>query len=1016
MKHFFLSNFNKIKSLRLALNPIKKQISVYSVVGCRKKRSGPRSGIFFLLCVVTVLAVCGSASEARTVRVGLYQNKPKVFVDESGHASGIFVDILNEIAKREGWTLSYVRCEWSECLHALEEGRIDLMPDVAYSQVRDEKYDFHKVPVADSWSQVYSRHGVPISRLSDLDGRRIALLEDSIQQASLKQTVNGYGYDITVVSVKSFENAFKLVRDGSADAAITNHFFGDYLYQDYGLEKTPIVLNVVSLFYATAEGRNSDLLEAIDRDLDIFIKEPNSVYYKSLSRWSEKPAKRVVPRYFFWVIGLIGGLLIFAFGFIQLLRRQVAVKTKNLMQANEELKNHRENLEKLVAERTSELEVKNQQLISYIAERKQAEVALIESEERYRVLFESSQDAIMTLAPPLWKFTKANSATLKMFGAKNESEFASLSPWELSPEKQADGRSSQDKAKEMIEIAMRDGSNYFEWTHKKLNDEEFSATVLLTRAVIGEETMLQATVRDISGQKRIEESLKRSEEQFRLAFESTKDAIFWADADTGIIIKCNKSAERLLERPREEIVGQHHKILHPPNNISMHEEMFKNHVDQNGAKDAEAEIITKSGKTVPVHISSTVVSIAGRKINQGMFRDVSDIKRAQTEKETLQAQLHQSQKMEAIGQLSGGIAHDFNNILAVIIGTADQVMKDLPETGPSRKHMDRISRVAKRAKDLTLNLLTFARKEKLHVRSIQTDDLIQELVDLLKRSLSKKVRINTNCSNSMFPICVDANQMVQALLNVCMNAADAMPEGGTLSITCDMVMLEGNECKKLSGIAPGRYSRIIIADTGSGMTDDVKEQLFNPFFTTKERGKGTGLGLTITLGIVQSHGGAISVDSEAGKGTKMVIYLPVVEDQNAVKAKPCFEEIIPAASGTILVIDDDSDFLDMTTEILQSNNFCVIPALGPAMAIELFRKHQTDIELVVLDMVMPEMSGDEVFRVLRQMKSDIKVLVCSGYSKDGRAGQILSEGAIGFLQKPFDSENLLRIVSEILNQ
>ena len=428
----------------------------------------------------------------------------------------------------------------------------------------------------------------------------------------------------------------------------------------------------------------------------------------------------------------------------------------------------------------------------------------------------------------------------------------------------------------------------------------------------------------------------------------------------------------------------------------------------------EVEHYHKDGHGFPLSVAANVVKIDGVPHFLGFHRDISDIKNAHAEREALLQQLHQSQKMEAIGQLAGGIAHDFNNILAVILGTADQVLKSLPETGQSRKHLERITRVANRAKDLTLHLLTFARKEKLDIRSIRVDELIEELIDLLKRSLSKNIRIHSDCSSCNSRVSMDMNQMVQALLNVCLNAADAMIEGGTLTINCIEASLDMKECGKLPGIAPGRYSRIVIIDNGTGMPEDVKEQIFTPFFTTKERGKGTGLGLPIALGIVQSHGGAIAIDSAPGKGTRVEIYMPVSEKPAAIQATPAVEEQRPAARGTILVVDDDRDFLDMTAEILQDKGFIVIPAFGPARAIELFRRFETKTDLVILDMMMPEMGGEEVFRVLRKIKPDVKVLVCSGYSRNGKAGRILTEGANGFLQKPFGSEQLVRAVSSLM--
>ena len=305
----------------------------------RRCAEGRRAWVYNLCAAMFLMLAFSSGvvvEQSRTVRVGVYQNKPKIFIDENGRASGIFIELLDEIAAQEGWTLVYVPCEWAACLRALEDGQIDLMPDVAYSTERDAKYDFHKTPVLASWSQIYASQGTSLIKMSDLDGRRIAVLKGSIQQTVFEQMMNGFGYKVTIVPADSLEQAFTLAANGSADAAIANYFFGDYFYQEYRLVKTTIVFDPVSLYFATAEGRNPDLLEVIDRYLGKWLQEPNSTYYTTLGHWTEKPAYHV-PQSVFWVIGSISYLLLAAFGMIFLLRRQVRVRTRNLEQANAEL-------------------------------------------------------------------------------------------------------------------------------------------------------------------------------------------------------------------------------------------------------------------------------------------------------------------------------------------------------------------------------------------------------------------------------------------------------------------------------------------------------------------------------------------------------------------------------------------------------------------------------------------------------------------------------------------------------
>ncbi|MBN1813205.1 MAG: transporter substrate-binding domain-containing protein [Anaerolineae bacterium] len=308
-----------------------------------------RAWVYPLCAVVLLMAVFSPGAvhaslrtvHARTVRVGVYQNEPKVFMDENDQATGIFIELLERIAAQESWTLVYVPCEWSACLLALEKGQIDLMPDVAYSQERDERYDFHTTPVLESWSRVYASPQSQINHIPDLNGRRVAVLQGSIQQSVFGQLMSGFGYEVTIIPADSLEQAFALAADGSADAAIANHLFGNYFYQEYGLSKTAIEFSPVKLYYATAEGRNPDLLQAIDRYLEAWISEPGSPYYTTLGHWAGKPTYRLSP-YVGWAVGGFMGLLLVATGMILVLRGQVRARTRHLEQAHEALRRSEE--------------------------------------------------------------------------------------------------------------------------------------------------------------------------------------------------------------------------------------------------------------------------------------------------------------------------------------------------------------------------------------------------------------------------------------------------------------------------------------------------------------------------------------------------------------------------------------------------------------------------------------------------------------------------------------------------
>jgi len=526
---------------------------------------------------------------------------------------------------------------------------------------------------------------------------------------------------------------------------------------------------------------------------------------------------------------------------------------------------------------------------------------------------------------------------------------------------------------------------------------------------------VEGVAHDITSRRLAEEALRKSEEQFRLMFDNTKDAIIWSDAESGLIVNCNRSAELLFERPRNEIIGAHKSTLIQPNEAVDGSALSADGADPFTAHiTGEAAVFAKSGRNIPVHISSAVNIIDGKPVNIEFIRDISELKAMQAEKEALLQELHQSQKMETIGHLAGGIAHDFNNILAIIIGTAGLLINRFEEHDPAVKYVDRINRVANRAKDLTMKLLAFARKEKLETKTVSSNELVLELGELLKRSISKKISIEIETAPNASLVSVDMNQILQALLNVSVNACDAMPENGSLYIYCDEVSLSKKDILNLPGVTPGKYCRISVEDTGHGIPDEIRDKIFEPFFTTKERGKGTGLGLPITLRIIQNHKGTIAIDSSRGKGTTVGIYLPVADSPADTPQAAVPEKQDAAGSGTVLVVDDENDILEMMTEILRENGMNAIPACGAARAFELFRKHKNEINLVILDMMMPQVDGVEAFRILRTIDPGVKVIVCSGFSVEGKASLILADGAIGFLQKPFSAGQLLKIVTDAI--
>ena len=388
-----------------------------------------------------------------------------------------------------------------------------------------------------------------------------------------------------------------------------------------------------------------------------------------------------------------------------------------------------------------------------------------------------------------------------------------------------------------------------------------------------------------------------------------------------------------------------------------------------------------------------------------ILNDVSDRKR-------MEAQLLQAQKMEAIGTLAGGIAHDFNNLLMVIQGNVSLMLLQLEAIHPHYEMLKNIEKQVQNGSKLTGQLLGYARKGRYEVKPFVLNYLVRETSEAFGRT-RKNITIHHELSQDLFPCEADQGQIEQVLMNLFVNAADAMPEGGDLSLKT--VNITHEEIKgKLYDPKPGDYILLTVADTGIGMDHKTLDHIFEPFFTTKELGRGTGLGLASVYGIIKGHGGYIDVESEKGYGTTFKIYLPasVKKVQEGVKTAG----LIMKGTGTVLLVDDEEEVLNVGDGFLKAMGYQVITAHDGKEATEVYRKHQESIDLVVLDIVMPVMGGSEVFDRLKKINPDIKVLLSSGYSIDGEATKILERGASGFIQKPFNIKQLSQSIHEILKK
>jgi len=509
-----------------------------------------------------------------------------------------------------------------------------------------------------------------------------------------------------------------------------------------------------------------------------------------------------------------------------------------------------------------------------------------------------------------------------------------------------------------------------------------------------------------------DKALEESSEKYRTILESIEEGYFETDLE-GNLTFSNSPFCKILGYSPKQLAGMNTREYTTAETAEKVSRIIEQVKQTGKAEDvAEYDVIRKDGSKATLELSISLLADAdGNPAGfRGMLRDVTKRKETEEEKRLLQHQLQQAQKMESIGTLAGGIAHDFNNILMGIQGNATLMQLKIKSDHPVFEKIKNIDKFVQNGTELTNQLLGFARRGKYLVKTTDLNEVIKKSSSLFART-KKEIQIHTNFDHEIWAAEVDSGQIEQAMLNLYVNAWQAMPEGGDLFLKTRNVELDNSVIKPFK-VEPGKYVEICVSDTGVGIDKETRERIFEPFFTTKEMGRGTGLGLASVYGIIKSHGGYIEVSSEKEKGTTFTIHLPASEKEAVMQNSAPTD--LSKKFGTILLIDDEKMILDLGCELLEELGYTVLSALSGKDALEIFKKNSKKIDLVIMDMIMPGMGGGETFDHLRDINPDIKVLLSSGYSVDGQATKILRRGCNGFIQKPFNLNQLSEKIGKIM--
>ena len=634
--------------------------------------------------------------------------------------------------------------------------------------------------------------------------------------------------------------------------------------------------------------------------------------------------------------------------------------------------------------------------------RKRAERALQVSEEKYRSIFTNMQD-VFYRTDREGNITMVSPSGVKMAGYETEDQMIGLN---------IAGKFYKDAKKRdrLLALLRKNGtvSNYeVELITRDGTPISVSANAHFYYDKSGQPLGVEGVFVDITSRKRAEEALKDSEQRYRTLFEESIDGVYSVLRD-GEITDANGSFCRLFGYSKEEMIGKdvRHLFADPSDHSRCQEEIEKNGF----VKDFEVKFRTRAGKELDCLLTSSVHygkdgNIAGYR---GILRDL-------TIRKKLQKQLLQAQKMEAVGTLAGGVAHDFNNLLQVVIGFSELVLSDENLPDRYRDDLEKVLQAGKTGAELIQRLLMFSRKTEPKPLNLDLNQRIHQIQKFLQRTIPKMIDIELNLADDLARIHADPSQMDQVLMNLSINARDAMSEGGKLVIETENIVIDEDYARTHLDAEPGRYVLLHVSDTGCGMGKETVEHVFEPFFTTKEIGRGTGLGLAMVHGIVKQHNGHITVYSEVGKGTTFNVYFPASQDPTETDLEST--SIMPAlGTETVLLVDDEDFIRRLGVQILTKHGYTVLEAKNGREALDLFEKEHERISVVILDLIMPEMGGIECLRGLLKIDPKVKILVASGYAADTSVKETIQQGAKGFITKPFRIKVLLLEVRRIIDE
>jgi PAS domain S-box-containing protein len=941
------------------------------------KKSILKYQIFGLAILLSVFCSASVLADQKIIKVGAYENYPKIYKNENGDISGFWPDLLNYIAKKETWEILYVNGTWKQGLERLKTKEIDIMPDVGFTKARNKVFAFSQIPVLMSWSRIYvHENNRDIHGIKDLENKRIGALEQSVNlegEGGIKEILKKFDIKAKFIEYNSYKEVFDSLEKGEIDAGVTNRDFGNKNEDNYQVKKTSMIFQPINMNFAFPMNHffSAQLSKKIDIHINKLKSTEDSIYFTLLEKYFEgeiaQKKTEILPGWFKLFLFGIGILILVFLLVLSISRYQIRKKTKEILAKNQEI---------------------------------------IKGEQQYQEIYNATSDSISRHDINTGRIIEANRAMVEMFGYARE-ELFHLNVGDLFSQKYA---VTSENLPAVFKEVFEKGPRVFEWLAKRKNGDFFWIEVGLTYTHIREQGAVIAVTRDINQRKESEKELAKEKERLAVTLRSIKDAVITIDMD-GNVELINRVAENLTGWRRDDAIGR------PVNSI------FNLIHEQTGARiENPVEMILKTGKKMNLAAQTLLVARDGAKYSiahyGALIRDKSDEASGVvlifwdiTEEIKMEEEFLKIKKLESLGVLAGGIAHDFNNILSAILGNINLANISVEPGSRVFRLLKNTEKAVIRATNLTKQLLIFSKGGDPVRETTSIKNLIKESADFVLHG--SNVACSYGCKNDIWLVNIDPGQISRVIQNLIINAGQAMPDGGNIDIKCSNVSNVNKENANI--FLEGPHVKIVIQDSGIGIPQSIIDKIFDPFFTTKA--KGSGLGLATTHSIVKKHNGQITVVSEPNKGTVFSLFLP------ATLEKQKFTELeTPMVSKPkhlkILVMDDDEMMLGVAEKMLSHfGHESVLVKDGDSAVNKYsdFLKQNTPFDLVVMDLTIPGgMGGVQAAKKIHQLNPNAKIIVASGYSNDSVISRYKDYGFCASIGKPYGMNDLVETINSVI--